>query len=626
MARKQFKAESKKLLDLMINSIYTNKEIFLRELISNASDAIDKLFYRSLTDKHVKIDRDEFEIKIDIDKENRLLTITDNGIGMTVEELEKNLGTIAHSDSFDFKNENNDKDDINIIGQFGVGFYSSFMVSDQISVITKAFDSDTAYSWESSGADGYSIQKSKKDIHGTSVTLKIKEDTEEGKYSDYLDSFHIEQLVRKYSDYIGYPIKMEIETSHLKDGSKDEYEKEVSLEILNSMIPLWKKDKKDITEEDYQQLYHDKFFDLEDALHCIHTSVEGQCSYHALLFIPSHAPYDFYTKEYEKGLELYSNGVLIMQKCSDLLPDYFSFVKGLIDSSDLSLNISRELLQHDHQLKLIEKNIEKKIKKELEDMLENEREKYEKFFTAFGMQLKFGIYNNYGMNKDILKDLILFHSYKQDKMITLKEYMESVSEGQDKIYYACGESTEKINLLPQVEKVKELGYDILYLTEYVDEFVIQILMEYDGKNFVNVCAGDLEFDSDEDKGKIKAANETNKDLLATMKAKLNTTVEDVRFTNRLKNHPVCLTTEGPVSTEMEKVLGAMPTDEKIKAKAILEINDNHPIADKLKKLSNNQEELEKYAEILYAQARLIEGLSIDNPTEISSLICDIIAK
>ena len=627
MKKKQFKAESKKLLDLMINSIYTNKEIFLRELISNASDAIDKLYYRSLTDKAIKVDRDKFKIEVSIDKENRTLTISDNGCGMSEEELENNLGTIAKSGSLDFKENNKEEKDINIIGQFGVGFYSAFMVSDSITVISKSIDSKESYCWKSSGADGYSIEESDKKENGTTIILNIKEDSEEEKYSDYLDTYTIQRIIKKYSDYIRYPITMEVEHEHLKEGSEDEYEKVIETETINSMIPLWKKDKKDIKEEEYQNFYHEKFFDYEDAMKTIHTSVEGNVSYHTLLYIPSHAPYDFYNKEYEKGLELYSNGVLIMDKCADLLPDYFSFVKGLVDSSDLSLNISREMLQHDRQLQLIAKNIEKKIKKELEDMLEEDRENYEKFFKAFGLQLKFGIYNQFGMHKDLLKDLMIFYSSKEKKMVTFKEYLEHMQEGQDKIYYASGESNDKIDMLPQVEKVKDKGYEILYLTEYADEFVIQTLMEYEGKQFMNVCADNLDLDTEEEKESIKKENESNKDLLTAMKEALTDKVTDVKFTNRLKNHPVCLTTEGPVSMEMEKIMSAMPTDEKIKAKAVMEINDSHPIAKKLKELyKTDKEEIKKYTQILYAQARLIEGMSIENPTEISSLICDMISK
>lgn len=625
MKKKQFKAESKKLLDLMINSIYTNKEIFLRELISNASDAIDKLYYRSLTDKKVKIDRDNFKIEISIDKEDRTLTISDNGCGMSEEELENNLGTIAKSGTLAFKEENNPKD-IDIIGQFGVGFYSAFMVSNDIKVISKAFDSKEAYCWESVGADGYSIEKANKEDFGTTIILKIKEDTENDKYSEYLEQNKIAEIVKKYSDYIRYPITMDIEHEELKEGTEDEYIKTTENETLNSMLPLWKKDKKDLSDEDYNNFYHDKFFDYEAPLKTIHTTVEGLCSYHALLFIPSHTPYDFYTKEYEKGLQLYSNGVLIMDKCSDLLPDYFSFVKGLVDSSDLSLNISREILQQNHQLKLIAKNIEKKIKKELEDMLADDRENYEKFFNAFGMQLKYGVYNNFGINKDVLKDLLLFHSSKENKLITLKEYIDNMKKGQDKIYYASGESIAKIDLMPQIEQFKEKEYDVLYLTEYVDEFTIQALMEYNGKSFANVSSENLTLDG-EDSEKVKEENDKNKDMLELMKKTLNDDVHDVKFTNRLKSHPVCLTTEGPISIEMEKVMSVMPTDQKIKASAILEINESHPIADKIKELyKKDKEKLAKYTKVLYAQARLIEGLSLDNPTEISNIICDMISK
>lgn len=604
MKRKQFKAESKKLLDLMINSIYTNKEIFLRELISNASDAIDKLNYRALTDKNLKVDRDNFKITISIDKDNRKLVISDNGCGMTEEELETNLGTIAKSGSLDFKNLNKNEKDLNIIGQFGVGFYSAFMVSDEIKVESKSADDDDAHTWISSGADGYSIGASDKDLVGTTITLTIKEDNEDATYSEFLDKNKIKQIIKKYSDYIRYPIMIDDE-------------------VINSMVPLWKKNKNEITNEEYQNFYHEKFFDYEDSIKTIHSFVEGKCNYHTLLYIPGHAPFDFYTKEYEKGLELYSNGVLIMDKCADLLPDYFSFVKGLVDSNDLSLNISRELLQQDKQLQLIAKNIEKKIKNELEDMLENDRENYEKFFKAFGMQLKFGIYNNYGINKDTLKDLLIFYSSKNKKMITLKEYVDNLVEGQDKIYYACGETIDKIDLLPQVEKIKD-KYDVLYLTDYTDEFTVQALAEYDGKVLVNVCTDNVDVESEEEKENIKRENETYKDLLSEMKEALKNEVEDVKFTNRLKSHPVCLTTEGFVSMEMEKVLSVMPNENKVKAKVIMEINDSHPITEKLKKLKGD--ELKNYSKILYAQARLIEGLTIENPTEISSLICDIMAK
>ena len=626
MSKKQFKAESKKLLDLMINSIYTNKEIFLRELISNSSDAIDKLYFRSLTDKKVTVDKDEFFIKISTNKEDRTLTIEDNGCGMNEEALEINLGTIAKSDTLDFREKNKDKN-IDIIGQFGVGFYSAFMVADTITVISKAYGEKQAYRWESSGAEGYTIDKCDKDKYGTIITLKIKEDTENNNYSEYLDINNIKSLVKKYSDYIKYPINMDIETEQLKEGTEDEYEKVISHETVNSMQPLWKKDKKEITEEDYNNFYHSNFFDYAEPIKTIHTSVEGLCSYNALLFIPSHTPYDFYTKEYKKGLQLYSNGVLIMDRCEDLLPDYFSFVKGLVDSSDLSLNISREILQQNHQVKLIAKNIEKKIKKELEDMLENDREKYEKFFDAFGMQLKYSAYNNYGINKNAIQDLLLFYSSKEKKLVTLKEYVNKIKEGQDKIYYACGESKDKIDLMPQIEQFKEKEYDVLYLTEYVDEFTVQALMEYDGKKFANISSENLNLENEEDNKKIEKENNNNKEMLELMKKTLNDDVHDVKFTNRLKKHPVCLTTEGPISIEMEKVMAAMPTEQKIKASSILEINESHPIAKKIKELyKKDKNKLEEYTKVLYAQARLIEGLPLDNPTEISNIICDMISK
>ena len=630
--KKQFKAESKKLLDLMIHSIYTNKEIFLRELLSNASDAMDKLAYRSLTDTSLNINRDNLEIRIDIDKEKRKLIISDNGCGMTKEELENNLGTIAKSGSLDFKKlydkEKKDGQDIDIIGQFGVGFYSAFMVSDKIKVESKSVDSEDAYIWKSGGADGYEIKKGKRKDTGTTITLSIKEDTEEENYSEFLDTYHIQSIVKKYSDYIRYPIKMMIEHSKLKEGSKDEYEKEFVEETVNSMIPLWKKAKKDITEEEYQNFYSSKFFDYDKPLKTIHTSVEGQCSYNALLYIPSHLPYDFYTKEYEKGLQLYSSGVLIMDKCADLLPDYFSFVKGLVDTEDISLNISREILQQNHSLKLIAKSIEKKIKKELETMLKEDRETYESFFKTFGMQIKFGVYADYGVHKDDLKDLLMFYSSTEKKLVTLDEYVSRMKEGQENIYYACGESTDKVDNMPQVEGIKEKDYEILYLTEYVDEFALQTLTTYNAKKFMNVSNDTVDLDNDEEKKELEKANTDAKDMFEVMKKVLeNNNISDIKFTHRLKKHPVCLTTEGELSASMEKVLNALPNDNKVNAKMILEINEKHPISEKIKTLyKDNKDELEKYTKILYAQARLIEGLPIDNPTEISTLICDVISE
>lgn len=627
MKEKQFKAESKRLLDLMINSIYTNKEIFLRELISNSSDAIDKLYYRSLTDKTIKVNREDLKIKIDIDKENRTLTISDNGCGMTEKELETNLGTIAKSGSLAFKQENDKKEDIDIIGQFGVGFYSAFMVSSKVKVESKSVDSSEAYCWTSKGAERYTIEQCEKEEVGTKITLYIKEDTEEEKYTQFIDSYTIQEIVKKYSDYIRYPIQMEVEHSHKKEGTENEYETVKETETLNSMIPIWKKGKNKVTEEEYDNFYTEKFYDYEKPAKVIRTSVEGQYSYDALLYIPSHLPYDYYTKEYEKGLQLYSNGVLIMDKCEDLLPDYFGFVKGLVDSQDLSLNISREMLQHDRQLRVIERNIENKIKSELENMLKNNREEYEKFFKNFGVQLKFGTYNDYGMNKDKLQDLLLFYSSTEKKLVTLKEYVERMKEGQESIYYASGETTDKIDLLPQVELVKEKGYEILYLTDNVDEFVLQVLMQYENKKFQNVCADNIDLDSEEEKENLKKANEENKEMFEKMKEAISGEVQEIRFTHRLKNHPVCLTSEGAISVEMEKVMNQMPNNQGIKAQTILEINENHPIVNKLKDLYNNdKEELKKYTKILYSQARLIEGLEIENPTEITNLICELIAK
>lgn len=625
--KKQFKAESKRLLDLMINSIYTNKEIFMRELISNASDAMDKLYYNSLTDQSIKVSRDDLKIRIDVDKDKKTLTITDNGIGMTEDELENNLGTIAKSGSLAFKQENEDKEDVDIIGQFGVGFYSAFMVSSKIEVLSKSINSDKAYLWKSSGEDGYTIEEAKKDAVGTVITLYLKDDDEDFKYSEYLEEYKIRSIIKKYSDYIRYPIIMEVENRVLKEGTKDEYETVREDATLNSMVPIWKKDKKDVTDEDYNNFYSDKFYDYEKPMKVINSKVEGQCSYNALLFIPSHAPYDFYTKEYEKGLQLYSNGVLIQDKCSDLLPDYFNFVKGIVDTPDLSLNISREMLQHDKNLGIIAKSIENKIKNELTTMLEKNREEYIKFFKTFGMQLKFGIYNNYGMDKDKLKDLVLFYSSNKKELITLKEYVANMKKDQDTIYYANGETVDKIDLLPQVELVKDKGFEILYLTEYMDEFAIQSLVEYDGKKFINVCSKDLNLNSEEENKRLEKLNKDHEDLFKIMKESLMDSVENVRFTNRLKSHPVCLTTEGDVSVEMEKVFNAMPTDQKVKAKTILEINSEHPIVQKLNDLyKNDKEELKNYTKILYSQARLIEGLTIENPTEISNLICDIISK
>lgn len=622
MKKKQFKAESKKLLDMMINSIYTNKEIFLRELISNASDAVDKLYYRSLTDKKVKVDKDDLEIRISIDKDNRTLTISDNGIGMTDIELEDNLGTIAKSGSELFKENNDKKKDIDIIGQFGVGFYSAFMVSDKVEVVSKSIDSDKAYLWTSEGASGYSIEDAKKDTNGTEVKLYLKESNDDISYEEFLQEYNIELLIKKYSNYIRYPIKM-LTTTKDKDDKELKEDK-----VLNSMTPIWKKSQKEVKDEEYNDFYTDKFYDYEKPLKVIRSEVEGRCSYTTLLFIPSHAPFDYYTKEYEKGLQLYSKGVLIMDKCSELLPDYFSFVKGLVDSEDVSLNISRETLQENYQIELIAKSLETKIKKELETMLKEDRENYEKFFKDFGMQLKYGIYSSYGMKKDVLQDLLLFKSSKDKKYVTLKEYIDNMKKDQENIYYACGESIDKIDLLPQVESVKDKGYEILYLTDYIDEFVFKVMMEYDKKKFMNVQDEKLNLDTDEEKEKLEKKNDENSKMFADMRNYLNDKVSKIQFTHKLKNHPVCLTTVGEVSTEMEKVLNKMPNNEGIKADVILEINENHPISKKIEELhkKGKKEELEKYTKILYSEARLIEGLSIENPTELTNLICDIISK
>ena len=626
MEKHEFKSESKRLLDLMINSIYTNKDIFLGELISNASDALDKLYYRSLTDKKIKVKREDLGILLEKDDEKRTLTISDNGCGMTKEELENNLGTIAKSGTLAFKENMSKEEKTNIIGQFGVGFYSAFMVSDKITVTSKSIDSDEAYTWESEGADGYTIKKAKKTDNGTKIVLHIKEDTEENDYCKYLDEYQIKGLVKKYSDYISFPIKMEITHHELKDEKKHEYEDKKEIEVLNSMVPIWKKNKSEVSDADYENFYMDKFNDFDKPLKVISSSVEGMCSYKSLLFIPSHAPYDYYTQDYEKGLSLYANGVLIMDRCADLLPDYFSFVKGVVDSEDLSLNISREVLQESHNLKLIAKNIESKIRKELEDMLKNDRENYISFFKTFGVQLKYGVYNNFGADKDKLKDLVMFYSAKKEKLVTLGEYVDNMKDGQEKIYYAAGSSIKKIDAMPNVEQVKDHDFDILYLTDYVDEFAITAIQEYEGKKFANVENEDLGLESDEEKEELKKVNEDNVDLLKHMKELIGD-VSEVKFSNKLKKHPVCLTTKGDVSIEMQKVFDAMPNDMGIKAQQVLEVNEKHPIADKLKDLySSNKEEFDKYTKILYAEAKMIAGLPIDNPTEISSLICEVIAK
>lgn len=622
MRTKQFKAESKKLLDLMINSIYTHKEIFLREIISNASDAIDKLYFKSLTDENVGLEKDDFYIRITADKENRILTVCDNGIGMTAEELENNLGTIAKSGSQKFKAENSDEN-IDIIGQFGVGFYSAFMVSKKVRVITKAYGSEEAFCWESCGADGYTITPAEKENVGTEIILHISDNTEEVNYDEFLDKYRLSALVKKYSNYIRYPIKMEFETQVPSEENEGESETVIEDRVLNSMLPLWKKSKNEITEEEYDSFYRDVFYDYEKPLRVIHSKTEGQATYSALLYVPAHAPFDYYSKNFEKGLQLYSKGVLISEKCSELLPDYFNFVKGLVDSEDLSLNISREMLQHDHQLKLISKTIEKKIKSELLKMLNTDREKYETFFDSFGTSLKYGVYADYGMHKDELVDLLMFKSSKEKKYVTLKEYFEAMKSEQKSIYYAAGETVDRIEMLPQVEKVKEKGFEILYLTDYVDEFAVKTLMTYEEKPFVNICAEDADFDTEEEKNELKAENEANKEMFDFMKDALGD-ISAVRFTNKLKNHSVCLTNEGAISAEMEKVLNSMPGNNNVKAEYVLEINASHPIAEKLKTLfSDDKEKLTSYAKILYNQARLIGGLTIEDPSEFSKLITEL---
>lgn len=628
--KKEFKAESKRLLEMMINSIYTHKEIFLRELISNASDAMDKLYFRSM-EENLGLTRSDMQITLAVDKDARTLTITDNGIGMTKDELENNLGTIAQSGSFEFKRDNEKTEDVDVIGQFGVGFYSAFMVAKRVTVISKAYGSDKAYMWQSDGAEGYSIEDAEKDANGTVITLEIKDNADEENYDEFLTPYKIKELVKKYSDYIRYPIKMDVEHEKLKegtgvDGKEPEYEKETVTETLNSMVPIWKKSKTELKDEDYNQFYKDKFYDYTDPLLHIHTKTEGTATYSALLYIPQNAPYDYYSKNYEKGLQLYSSGVMIMEKCSDLLPDYFSFVKGLVDSEDLSLNISREMLQHDRQLKIIAKSIEKSIKNELKKLLKNEREKYEKFFETFGAQIKYGIYEAYGMNKDELQDLLLFKT-SNGGTTTLEEYVSRMKEEQKYIYFASGSSVTRIESLPQTEQVRDKGYEILYLTDHVDEFCLQMMHDFDGKEYKSVSADDLGLDTPEEKEEIKKAEEDNKPLFEFMTEKLGGKVKAVKLSQRLKNHPVCITSEGMLSVEMEKVLSAMPNGEGAKAEKILEINPNHAIFGKLKELyESDKDKAADYADILYNQALLIEGMPIENPVEFSNKVCELLAK
>lgn len=626
MSKQEFKAESKKLLDMMINSIYTHKEIFLREIISNASDAIDKLYYMQLEEKKSGLSRDGFGISIAIDKEARTLTVSDNGIGMTRDELETNLGTIAKSGSFDFKKENEAKEDIDIIGQFGVGFYSAFMVSDHVEVLTKKYGSDSAYRWISEGADGYQIDEAEKDGCGTDIILHIKEDTDEEKYDDYINQYKISALVKKYSDYITYPVTMDFETSRPvekeDEDAEPEYETVIENRTLNSMVPIWKKNKAELTDDDYNAYYKEKFYDFSDPVCHIHTRVEGQISYDALLYVPSKAAYDYYTKDFKKGLALYTNGVMIMEKCEDLLPDYFNFVAGVVDSADLSLNISRELLQHDRQLKLIAKNIEKKITSELLRLQSDDREKYMEFFRAFGIQLKFGIYNSYGMNKDKLQDLLVYLSSEDgEKGVTLKEYVMRMKEDQEHIYYASGDTIDKIKALPQAAAARDKGYEVLYMTDNVDEFTVQMMGEYDGKTFMNINASEFDLSTEEEKEAIKKENEDFKAVLDVMKGVLGDKVRDVRFTNTLAGYPVCLSNEGEISIEMEKTLNAMPVGEKVKADLVLEINSSHDVAAKIKALESDEDRLKELTEVLYDMAKLISGLTVDDPGRLSELVC-----
>lgn len=629
MQTKEFKAESKRLLDMMINSIYTHKEIFLREIISNASDAIDKLYFKSLTDTSVGMKKSDFAINIAIDKENRTLTVSDNGIGMTEEDLENNLGTIANSGSFAFKKDNDLGDDVDIIGQFGVGFYSTFMVAKEVTVVTKAFGSDQAYKWTSDGVEGYTIEEcDKPDGVGTTITLKLKDDTDDEKYSTYLDQYQIQSLVKKYSDYIRFPIRMEVEHTHYNEECK-EPEVHKAIETLNSMTPIWKKNKSELKDEDYNNFYMEKFGDYEPPVAHIHSKNEGVATYDALLYIPARAPFDYYSKDYEKGLQLYSSGVMIMEKCADLLPDWFSFVKGVVDSEDLSLNISRELLQQDRQLNIIAKNLEKSIKNELAKLLKNDREKYEKFYSVFGLQFKFGIYQSYGAANETLKDLLMFPSSFDGKNVTLKEYVSRMKEDQKEIYYACGETKERIEMLPQLEKIKDKGYEVLYFTQDVDEFAIKVMINYDGKPFKSISDADLDLDTEEEKEEAKKLDEENKDMFAFMQEAIADKVKTVRLSKKLKTHPVCLSSDGSITIEMEKVLNAMPQNDgnKVKAEKALEINPNHPIFEKLKDLyANDKDKLKDYAKLLYDQALLIEGMSIDNPVEFANLVCELMTK
>ena len=628
MAKKQFKAESKRLLEMMINSIYSQKEVFLRELISNASDAIDKIYYKALTDETLRFDKDSYYIKVIPNKENRTLTLIDTGIGMIKEELENNLGTIAKSGSLSFKNENEVKDDHTIIGQFGVGFYAAFMVSDVVTVISKALGSDEAYQWESKGADGYTIKQVEKDSVGTEIILKIKENTEDENYDEYIDQYRLKEIIKKYSDFIRYPIKMDVSGRRPKEASEGEFEDYTEEQTINSMVPIWKKNKNELTNEDYENFYQEQHYGFDKPLKHIHINVDGTIRYNAILFIPEKTPFDYYTKEFEKGLALYSNGVLIMDKCADLLPDYFSFVKGLVDSEDLSLNISREILQQDRQLQRIAKNISKKIKSELQSLLKNEREKYETFYQSFGRQLKYGAYSDYGIHKEELQDLLMFYSSKEKKLVTLDEYVSNMPEEQKYIYYATGESIERIEKLPQTELVSDKGYEILYLTDEIDEFAIRVLMTYKEKEFKSVSSSDLGIETEEEQNQTESEQNENKDLFDSMKRILSDKVKDVRLSKRLKTHPVCLSTDGEISIEMEKILNAMPNNQNIKADKVLEINANHEVFGALKAAfeKEDQDNLTLYTKLLYNQALLIEGLPINDPVEFTNDICKVMVR
>ena len=619
MEKREFKAESKRLLDIVINSIYTNREIFLRELISNASDAIDKVYYKTLGDSSLTFNKDDYYIKIKPNKEERTLTISDKGIGMTEKELDENLGVIAKSGSLQFKKENEIKDGFDIIGQFGVGFYSGFLVADKITVITKAFGADKAYKWESDGVDGYTISEAEKDSFGTDIILHLKANDEDENYDEFLEEYKLKSLIKKYSDFIRYPIKLDVTKSRVKEGTENEHEEYVEEETVNSMVPLWRRNKNELTDDDYNNFYVEKRFGFDKPLRHIHISVDGMISYNSILYIPENIPYDYYTKEYEKGLELYSNGVLIMEKCSELLPDYFGFVKGIVDSQDLSLNISREMLQHDRQLSRIAKNIKTKIKNELESMMKNDRESYEKFYKSFGRQLKYGVYDDFGMNKDELKDLLMFYSSKEKKMVSLAEYVERMAEDQKYIYYAVGESNERIEKMPQTEMVLDKGYEILYFTEDVDEFAIKMLMNYKEKEFKSVSSGDLGIESEEEN---KKENEENKGIFEAMKEALGEKISAVKASSRLKNYPVCLSSEGEVSIEMEKILSAMPNNQGVKAQKVLEVNTNHEVFNSLKDaLENDKDKFNLYTKLLYNQALLVEGLSIEDPVDFANDIC-----